>query len=469
MHRKRETRRQGLLVGAVLLLVSVVASGCVLAPDGYESERERAEAAGVPYTASFEDRVIPELPPAPSPHELLERAFLANGELEAAYFDWRAAVARVESAAGWPNTGLMPSFSYMFSGESLKSWDRTTVNVGFDASENLELPVKTRRRAKVALEAARAAGERFRAAKFSLQRKVLESWSELALVDERLRIAREDHGFLTLLANTAPGRVQAGGPQRELVAVVIAAQEAEDRVRSLEAESRALRVRLNGALGREPAAPLGTGDELPASRPLPADDAAILAFGVDANPELAALAREVAGREDALALARSMVLPDLVPFAGFTGGISQMVGFAAMLPTAIPEIRAEIAEARAMSAGASAVARQARSDRGATFVAALHVLRDSERRADLFGRTILPAARLLADTTRQGYEVGTVGLSDLVEAERLLLEVRLVISEARTERERRAAEIEELAGADLETLASRPDSGGEGGDGHGDE
>ncbi len=439
------------LVGAAPFVVLGTVS-CVLAPVGYDDERERAMAAGAPYEKPTEERDLPELGLRPTWREVLERAFAANGDLEAAYFEWRAAVERVEMAAGWPNTDLMPSFSYMFSDESMKAWDRTTVSLAFDASENLQLPVKTRKAAEVALADARAAGERFRAAKFALQRQVLDAWLDLALAEERLRIARTELELLRVVAGTAGPRVQAGGPQRDLVKADIEVREAENGVLDVEADARAMRAMLNGMLARDPYAPLEVGEELPDPRPLPADDAEVLALGVDANPELAALVEQVAGREDALELARLMYLPNFNPFAGLTGSVSQVVGVAVMLPTTLPEIRGGINEARAMLAEARAMERQTRHDRAASFVAALVVLRNSAREAELFAGSVLPAAQLLADTTRQSYAAGSADLLELIEAQRTLLDVRLVIAEARVEGERRAAEIEQLAGIDLETL-----------------
>ncbi len=435
-----------------IALFSGLASGCVLAPDGYDAERERATAAGAPYERPADERDLPELRARPPWREVLARAFAANGDLEAAYFEWRAAVERVEIAAGWPNTDLMPSFSYMFSDESMKAWDRTTVSLGFDASENLQLPVKTRKAAEVALAEARAAGERFRAAKFALQRQVLDAWLDLALAEARLHIARTDLELLRVVAGTAGPRVQAGGPQLDLVKADIEVREAENSVLNVEADARAMRAMLNGMLAREPDAPLEVAEELPDPRSLPVDDAEVLALGVDASPELAALVEQVAGREDALELARLMYLPNFNPFAGLTGSVSQMVGVSVMLPTTLPEIRGGINEARAMLSEARAMERQTRRDRAASFVAALVALRNSAREAQLFEEGVLPAAQLLADTTRQSYAAGSADLLELIDAQRTLLDVRLVIAEARVERERRVAEIEQLAGIDLETL-----------------
>ena len=432
--------------------LALFAAGCTLLPEGAREERARVEDAGAPYREPPERRELPEIASPADSRTLLERAFLANGELEVAYFEWRAAFERVEMAAGWPNTDLMPSFSYMFSSGSMKAWDRTTVTVGFDASENLQLPNKTRKAAEVALAEARAAGERFRAAKFDLQRRVLEAWLDLALTEERMRIARADLELLQIVASTAAPRVQAGAPQQDLVRAEIAVREAENRLLSLEAQARGMRAVLNGVLGRDPQSPLELPQELPAPSPLPVDDRVILAQGVHGNPELASLLEQISGREDALELARLMVLPNVNPFAGFTGSVSQMVGAAVMLPTTVPEIRAGIAEARAMLHASRARAKQTHLDQSAQFVAALVALRDSEREAELFERAIHPAAELALSTTRQAYAAGSVGWTDLIEAQRTLLDVRLAIAEARIERERRVAEIEELAGIDLETL-----------------
>jgi outer membrane protein TolC len=291
---------------------------------------------------------------------------------------------------------------------------------------------------------------------------VLDAWLDLALAEERERVARTDLELSRVIAGTAAPRVQAGGPQRDLIKADIEVREAENRARNAEVEARAMRAMLNGMLARAADAPLVLGDELPEPRSLPQRDAEVLALGVEASPELAALAEQIAGREDALELARLMYLPNLNPFAGFTGSLSQVVGAAVMLPTTLPEIRGGIAEARAMLAEARAMERQTRLDRTASFVVALIVLRNSEREAELFQRGVLPAAQLLADTTQQSYAAGSADLLELIEAQRTLLDVRLIVAEARIERERRAAEIEQLAGIDLETLASAAEGGNEG-------
>jgi len=49
-----------------------------------------------------EMRALPKLPQPASWQVVLHRAFLANGDLEASYFEWKAAMARIDIAAAWP-------------------------------------------------------------------------------------------------------------------------------------------------------------------------------------------------------------------------------------------------------------------------------------------------------------------------------------------------------------------------------
>jgi outer membrane protein TolC len=430
----------------------LLAGGCVLRPDETATEQERLTRAGAVYEPPVEKREIPQLPTEPTWQQVLHFAFLSNGDLEAAYFDWAAAMARIDQAANWPNTNLAPNFSYMFSGGKMKAWDRTTVNVGFDPMRNLSFPTKTAQAGKMALESARAAGERFAAKKFSLQKQVLGAWLDLALMEEQIRIQRDNTSLLKLLSDTAADRVRAGAPQQDLLKAQIEHRLAEAELSRMESQSRSMRAMLNGLIGRNADAPLKLPKTLPEPRPLWATDAQLIAAAVDTNPELAALSREVASRQDALELARMQFIPDVNPFAAFTGSVSQVVGAMVIVPTTIPAIKASIAEGRAMLRSTEAMARQTRAERGAGFVAALYALRNAQTQAALFRETVLPKAEQALASSRQAYAAGQIGFIELIDSQRTLLDVRLMIAQARIAREKQLAELEALAGIDVETF-----------------
>jgi len=247
--------------------------------------------------------------------------------------------------------------------------------------------------------------------------------------------------------------VKAGGQQQDLLRAQTQYRLAENVLEGMNSEHHAMTAMLNGMLAREPDAPLDLPQVLPEPRPLTADDARLISVAVENNPEMARLARQVAGRKDAIELARMAYIPDINPMAAFTGGASQMLGAMVGLPTTLPEIRGRIDEARAMLRASEATLRQTGSDRAAGFVASLYTLRNAERQAAVFRETILPRAQQALSASRQAYATGTGSFTDLIDSQRTLLDVRLMVAEAQVEREKRLAELEALAGVDFETLA----------------
>jgi outer membrane protein TolC len=420
-------------------------------PRGAKLEEAALADAGRSYEAAFERRDLPELPAEPEWPDVLRRALLANGELEAAYFQWAAAVHRIRRAGSYPNTPLSIGFEQMF--QSGTSFDDTSITIGPDAMENLAFPTKVGKAAAVALDDARAAGKSFVALRLDLQRRVSNAWVAYALAAERSRIQREHVSLLKLANGSAVARVQAGAQQQDLLRSEVEQRRSESELRSLEAELAQMRAMLNAMMARSPDAALRPSDDIPARPPLVADDASILALAGEKNPALAALSHRLDGREDALELARLQYIPDFNPFLGVSGTVAQTVGLAVSIPTFLPEVRAMVDEAKADLRELQAMYRQTTFDQAGQVVAALHAMRNSERQALLFEDRIMPAARRTAENARASYATGTSSFSDLIEAQRVLLDVRLVAAEARAARETSLADLEALMGVDLEPVA----------------
>jgi outer membrane protein, heavy metal efflux system len=323
---------------------------------------------------------------------------------------------------------------------------------------NLSLPIKVQTAGEVALEGARQAGEKLRSVKFDLQRKVLSAYLDLALVEEKIRIERENLELLKLVSDSASSRVESGGSLQDVLKTRIETQVVQNELANLEAEANSMRILFNGMLARDAKAALKLPPALPLPRPVPTDDAQLIAIAVELNPELAALARQVAGRKNALELARLAYLPDFIPSASVTGSVSQVISTMVMLPTKLPAIRAAIIEAEAMARSAEAMLRQTKRDRAASFVANLYLMRNAERQARLYRQRILPATEQLISISQNDYAAGTVTFPDLIDSLRTLIAVRRTVAQLRIEREKRLAEIEALAGVDVETFGRRADA-----------
>ncbi len=441
-------------LAAALAVVLASIPGCSLTPHGTSAERERLRVAGQTFETPIGDRDLPQLSESPSWQEVLHRAFLANGDLESAYFDWKAAVERIGIASAYPNSNVSLGYSYMLSSERMNTFDRMTFSVGFDSMENLAWPTKVQQAGKVALDEARVSGERFRAAKFELQKRVLTTLAEYALLAHRERIEQENLGLLRLTKETLLNRVQTGTAQPEWLRAEIEIRASEDRLKTLEAELAAKRAELNGMLVQTPDAPLAPELLYLQPRPSPRDDVAVLTAAIEFNPDIARWVRQVEGRQNALQLARMQWIPDINPSVMITGGIAQAIGAGIMLPTTIAEIEGTIRESQSMVRAAEATLRQVRADSIAQLVATLISMRNSERQANLFHDSILPLVEQIVTNVKQSYSTGTSEFIELIKAQRTLLDVQLTIAEANAQREQRLAELESMLAVDIETLTT---------------
>jgi outer membrane protein, heavy metal efflux system len=428
----------------------LVFSGCALTPRGLGAERAELQAAA-DFRRGADPSGLPVQADGDDWRTLLRRALLANGDVRAAWFEWKAGVERVSGASAWPNTNVALGYSYLFSDERMKTFDRMSFSAGFDAMENLSFPGKAMAAGRVALEDARAAGERFRAAKFKVQREVLEAWLDLALAAENARIADSSVQLASIGADVADATLRGGGEQTGALAARIAAARAENAAATARAEIVATKARLAPLTATRRADAILTPTRLPDARELP-DQHAILVEAAERGPEVRGLEADRRARKEEESLARLQWVPDVNPYAMATGSIEQAVGAMIVLPSAIAEIRSGIAVAKALRGAAGARLLQARRDESGEVAAALAGIRNAERARKLLEDRVLAAAERTSAAAASAYSGGRASLADLIEARSLVLETRVEIASAAIDREKKLAGIEEALGADLETF-----------------
>jgi cobalt-zinc-cadmium efflux system outer membrane protein len=415
-------------------------AGCAIHPEGEDEERAKAAAA-------FEDVEAPELAPDATLDQILRRAYLANGGLRRMYWEWRAAIEEIP-IAGSVKTNVGFTFEQMFDGAST-SREFTTLGIQTDPMANLPWPGKLAVAARRALELARAKGFRFDEARRELASKVRQAWLDVALAAERVRLREGDAALTEALLGAIEARVTAArAPQQDLLKARNARDLAENALRTARARLPGRKAALNALLARAPDAAIDLPAALPAPRPMPEDDARLLALAAERHPELLALAREAAGREDGVRLSRLEWLPDLA--VGFTMDLNGAArNLMAMLSAPLlryEAIRAGVEQAKAELEAARAARRQAESDLRARLLIALFDARDVERAVALYEGTILPRSEQIVETSRAAYASGQVPAIELLDAQRARIEARLMAAELRIEREKLVAELEAMAG-----------------------
>jgi hypothetical protein len=433
--------------------IALLALGaCVAHPPGEREERERALKVG----EQFDEQLAPpRLPDHPGAEDYLHAAFLANGELRQRYWEWRSAIERIPQDASPPNAAL--TFAYLFGDGHMNAWDRTTLGITNDPMTNISLPSKLAIAGRKALEVARAAGLRFEAAKFRLQAQTLSLYYDLALHAELLRAQEARLALLSMAdAGASAGASTGADGQTDLLRISTELDLARNDLANLHSELPPLVARLNALVGRAPDASVPLPDSLPEPRPMRATDDEILHAAAERSPELAALDREIAGREEALELARKARLPDINLSFSITGSISQTLGGMLVLPTRTEAIEGGIEQARADLRAAQAARIQYSRDLTASFVLDLYVLRNAERQIVLFHDVIVPRAQLLAQTSLSSIASGHSPLANALGAQRMLLDARLTLAMLRVEREKALTAIETWTEIDVEALHPMP-------------
>ena len=215
---------------------------------------------------------------------------------------------------------------------------------------------------------------------------MLSACDDLALLAETIRLREADVELLRLMARLAAVRAQTGGGQPDLLKAQTSLDMAENDLANLQTQVAPAAAKLNALLGRPATDPVPLPTSLPALRPLPVADADLIRLGSERSPALQALAREVAGKEEALALAKQAYLPDFGLRSASPAASRRRSAACSCCPRASEAIRAGIEEARANLQAAAAARAQYERDLAASFVLNLYALRNDDRQIKLFRR-----------------------------------------------------------------------------------
>jgi outer membrane protein TolC len=302
--------------------------------------------------------------------------------------------------------------------------------------------------AKIALKDAQAAGARYGEMRRQVIQRATRAWLDYTLSAEEIRLQKQDMDLLKMGERSAAASLSTGGSQQTLLDAQMASAFGWEKLHELETMLESQRAGLNAMMRRPVKAALTPPAQLPPPAAMTLSDDQLLDLAAGNDPKLAALARDVQGRAEAIKLAKLQYLPDFNPQFAFTGNISQMIGAGLSMPfDRLPAIKALVRAAHDQWRASAARYEQAKFDRAAQVVAALVMMRHNEHNVMLFSQQVMPAARQAVASLRNEYAAGAVPLMQLINAQRTLLGVQRTIAEARIGREKYLADLEAVVGA----------------------
>jgi len=193
-------------------------------------------------------------------------------------------------------------------------------------------------------------------------------------------------------------------------------------------------------------------------------DEELLVWLEHTNPEVLALDYEAARQKHKIELARKEYFPDItvglsyIDTAHSTGGRhpsddgkDPIVGMVSVnLPIWWNKLQAGVREARHRHTAAVRQKAQTIHSLSATLKLTAYRFRDAHRKIGLYRDTLLPKATESLKATSTAFRSGKASFTDLIDAERVLLEFQLAYERALVNKAQRLAELEMLTGQEID-------------------
>jgi outer membrane protein TolC len=372
---------------------------------------------------------LPTLTADSSLADYLRFAVLNNPRVEAAYYDWAAAVERVTPARSLPD----PRLTF--------ETDVADTVMSLMPGLMVDLPGPGKLRA-----AGEAVAAESRASYFAFEREILRTalavktaYARLHFLEESIRVENETLRLVRDLEQLAQQQNAAGRVTlQDVLRAQIARDQVETEITNLEDSRHSLIAELAAALGLGPEhAPPPVPNAFEASTGDPRPEA-LLALALERNPSLRAMQADVERAEASLALARKSGVPDFslgleVDFQADPTLFRPSAGMT--LPIWRDKIAAEIAAAQAEKRAAEARLTAEQVQIAAELASMLFMYREAVRDDALLRDKLLPKSRQSLDAARAGYVNGRASFLDVIDAQRTLFDFELEGIEARTQRE----------------------------------
>ncbi len=391
--------------------------------------------------------------------ELLEEALANNPRVVQSFAEYQAALHRVPQAAALPD----PSFSVTQYARSVET------RVG-PQERSLAItqtfPGFGKRAAKGQLEAKAAAAkdELYQAARAEVARQTKAAYFDLGFVDLAIELNREDAELIAQFEDLAQRRYSQGfGLLADVVRLQAQITETRSRREQLERQRVDLEARLNAL--RDLPADTPVGRVRLAALPSPRLDLQeLLDTGRASRPDLKAAFLQIEGREKGVHLARTEFRPDFtagvtwgnilrrpelapgMPVPG-SGKDVYAVTFGMTLPIFRGKYEAGVREAVERFSSAKAAYRSAAGEMEAAIRSVAFRIETIARQIQLFKGTLLPQAEQAFRSTRDAYAAGLLGVSGLLDVQRLLVDARLGLARLRADHLQAMTDLERAIGS----------------------
>jgi len=433
MNLSRNSKTAAALIG---LLAAFFLAGCSGVPTASEQDaRRNLKSVTTAYRPSGARPAMPELATNSTLGDFMRYAMLNQPRVEAAYFDWAAAVESITTARSLPD----PQLTFQTDIQNII----TSLMPGLQM--NFPGPGKLRAGAEMASAESQSKYFTFQSTVLETAYNLKRAYYQLFFLEEKTGTDRQTLRLLADLEKDARVQNEVG---KVTLQDVLRAQIEQDRlvndITNLEDSRHALIAQFKAALGlaaAEPDPPVPANFE---STPLDTNSEQWLAAALALNPRLKAMEADVRRAEAAIALAQKSRVPDTslgLMADAWTSPTLYRPQASITLPLWRDKLAAQLAESQAGRRAAQARLSAEQISLAVDFAQDAFGLREAERNLALLRERLLPKAGQALSIARTAYLSGQVDFFNLMDSERTLLNFQLEEVDQRAQRELLLAEL----------------------------
>jgi outer membrane protein TolC len=365
--------------------------------------------------------------------ELIEEALSQNPQIKAARNQWEASIKVIPQAKSLPD----PMLGYAYFGQSVETRLGPQRNK-FSLSQKFPFFGKLSLKGEIAKSAASLFEEQYNVVKADIVLGVKKAYFSLFWFDNALRITNEEKEVLRRLAKIAQKKYETGkGNQQDVLKAHLEISRVTDKILLLKQGRKGITAGLNSLLNRSPDSFLGEIEEFKAPE-LKAELKDLYAWAKEFRPELRKARYLIEKNEKSLKLAKKN-----------DGRNSWMASIGINIPIWRGKLRASEAEAaikiEASQEGYKNIENKTLSSVNELFFE----VKTASQEVDLYKYSLIPQAEQSLKASEVGYLAGKVDFLNLLDSERMLLQIKTGYFKAVADLGKSLAQLERVVGKNL--------------------
>lgn len=388
--------------------------------------------------------------------ELVQEALSQNPQIKAAKNEWEAALKVVPQAKSLPD----PMLSYAYFGQSIETRLGPQRNK-FSLSQKFPFFGKLSLKSDIAESAASLFEEQYNAVKADIALKVKKAYFSLYWFDKALKISNEEKEVLQRLAKIAQKKYETGkGNQQDVLKAHLEISRVTDKILLLEQGRRGIVSELNSLLNRSPNASFEEAEELKVPE-IRFNLEELYAWAKEFRPELRKARYFIEKNEKSLKLAKKNYFPDFnimfdyIDIGGGTttnvndGRNSWMASIGINIPIWRGKLRASEAEAAIKIEASQEGYKNIENETLSRVNELFFEVKTASEEVNLYKYSLIPQAEQSLKASEIGYVAGKVDFLNLLDSERMLLQIKIGYFKSIADLGKSLAQLERVVGKNL--------------------